>query len=168
MASTGQQWSQPEQYAAMASTTNDDFEALLDFENFENLEFLNMNNFDLNDASGKPSNIDPSLFTSAPQQQHSIQTPHTQSVAPEPNMFDMDMQMVFNAHQGQSFAMPGAHQMGHHPIIPITPNSIEMHPDGARYMQHFAAQSRAIIEQGYQLRRADTVSIGFSGKDTRH
>jgi hypothetical protein len=167
MASNGaaQSWSQPEQFNAMTPMESQDFQNLVDLD--VNFDFDFLNDFDptnTGNGSGKLSDsVDPALFATSAQQQHAIQAPHLSpaplTMAQGSPMFDMGMHMNFGAHNGQPFNMqPGHNPMGHHQMVPPTPNSVEMHADGARYLQQMEAQSRAMMEH-YQMSKPDTVSM---------
>ena len=72
--------------------------------------------------------------------------------------FGMPISMPFDEVRDHSYALASQLQhSAHHPIIPPTPNSVEMHGDAARYFQQINAHNRAILEQHYQMRNGDTV-----------
>jgi hypothetical protein len=158
-------WLQPEQYSAVTPMETQDFSNLGDLD--VNFDFDFLNDFDptnSGDASEKlAESVDPNLFATSAQQQHAIQATHLSSaplaMAPGSPMFDMGMRMNFDAHNGQPFNIqPGYHPMGHHQIVPPTPNSVEMHANAALYLQQMDAQSRAMMEH-YQMSKPEAVSM---------
>jgi hypothetical protein len=68
-------------------------------------------------------------------------------------MFDFSMPMEMQ------FGLPqDTHQISHQGMVPLTPNSVEMHGENAvRYLQHFEAQ-RVLMEQ-YQIKRSEAQSL---------
>ena len=143
-------WPQPEQYGDMAAIGEQDFGNLghLDFDTFDFLDF---------DPSvdGKVSeNIDLNLLAA---HQHGLQQPQ-QSTGDESALFDLNMHVDFDTQHDQGYSVSqGPHAMQHRGIIPLTPNSVEMHGDAARYLQQMDAQSREMLEQHYHLRKDDAV-----------
>ncbi|KAF2430293.1 hypothetical protein EJ08DRAFT_248566 [Tothia fuscella] len=153
-----QAWSQPEQFdAAMAAIGEQDFNlGEIDFNSFD---FLN---FDPN-SDKIATNIDLNLLSDNNNPQSGLQQ-RPQSTSAPPNsaqnaeIFDINMQMGYGHQHHQAFSIP----QGQHPIhsmIPPTPNSIEMHGDRGRYMQHFDAQSRALLEQHFHMQNGDALSF---------
>lgn len=154
-------WSQPpDQFSALTPMDTQDFTLDVNFD----FDFLNdfgpTNNGDTN---GKlVDSNEPPLFATSAHQQHGVQSIHLSStpltMAQGLPMFDMGMH--FNAHNGQPYTMQTGHNpMGHHQMIPSTPNSVEMHANAAHYMQQqMDAQSRAMMEQ-YQMAKPDIVSM---------
>lgn len=160
----GQTTTAEQQFASMGSIDSigeQDFANLLDFESFD---FLT--NFEPSaDSAHKLPNggVDLTLLANAASQaqQHEGQRGGQPQQLPQgQNMFDMHMQMSFaQAQHGQQYSMaPNGHAIQPHPIIPPTPNSVEMHGDVGRYLQHLDAQTRAMLEHEYQMRKQEAVS----------
>ncbi|KAK0659093.1 Phosphorus acquisition-controlling protein [Lasiodiplodia hormozganensis] len=96
---------------------------------------------------------------SGAQQQQSLQSPS--NMQDTNNLFDFTFESAYNHthQQQQNFSAPQDHSMQPRAFVPPTPNSVEMHGDAARYMNHLDPQSRAIMEQRYQLRKEDLASF---------
>jgi hypothetical protein len=143
----------------MDSIGDQDFANLLDFESFD---FLT--NFEPNgDTAQKISNgVDLNLLgNGAHQSQHEGQRGAGQQLPQGQSMFDMQIQMDFGQSQhGQAFSVApsGGQTIQTHPMVPPTPNSVEMHGDVGRYLQQLDAQTRAMIEHEYQMRKEAAVS----------
>ncbi|GME43294.1 Phosphorus acquisition-controlling protein [Neofusicoccum parvum] len=88
------------------------------------------------------------------------------------DFFDFSFQPQYShnhqsGHHQQSFSTPQDHSMQPRAFVPPTPNSVEMHGDAARYLNQLDPQTRAILEQRYQLRKEDLLhTTGFPGRDT--
>jgi len=61
-------------------------------------------------------------------------------------------------HQHTNFPVLSEHSFQPQPGIPITPNSAEMYPDAARYLQRMELQKRSVMAPGYQYRKDNTVT----------
>ncbi|KAF4541723.1 Hlh transcription factor [Lasiodiplodia theobromae] len=96
---------------------------------------------------------------SGAQQQQSLQSPS--NMQDTNNLFDFTFESAYNHthQQQQNFSAPQDHSMQPRAFVPPTPNSVEMHGDAARYMNHLDPQSRAIMDQRYQLRKEDLASF---------
>ncbi|KAL1633848.1 hypothetical protein SLS56_002728 [Neofusicoccum ribis] len=80
------------------------------------------------------------------------------------DFFDFSFQPQYShnhqsGHHQQSFSTPQDHSMQPRAFVPPTPNSVEMHGDAARYLNQLDPQTRAILEQRYQLRKEDLASF---------
>jgi hypothetical protein len=155
-------WSQPEDFDPSLPAIGDH-----DFADFNSIDFNSFDflNYDTNNDK-IPNQIELNLLRDAIAQneaQHAVQHRSQQSPNGGQNaeMFDINMQLGFEQQQqqqNQSFSMPpGQHSVQHHSMMPPTPNSVEMHSDRARYMHQLDAQSRAILEQHYQMQSETSV-----------
>ncbi|KKY16679.1 putative phosphorus acquisition-controlling protein [Diplodia seriata] len=166
------QWSQPLDNMAMQQ----DFENLLDFGDIDlDIPFYDSGETQPSDhqlsaladsldsqhlpPSGaiQPQNQDDG---SSAQQQQSLQSPST--MQDTSGLFDFSFESAYDhthqqSQQQQNFSAPHDHSMQPRAFVPPTPNSVEMHGDATRYMHHLDPQTRAILEQRYQLRKEDLV-----------
>jgi hypothetical protein len=83
--------------------------------------------------------------------------PHSEASSHGGPMFDFNMPLAFDQNQDMHFPGAGSHSVHSQTMIPPTPNSVEMHGDTVRYLQHLEAQNRALLEQQYRLKSANTV-----------
>jgi hypothetical protein len=154
----GQSSAVEQQFGNMDTIGEQDYANLIDFESFEFLTNFEPNGENAHKISNSVDlNI---LANAANQSQHEGQRGAGQSLPQGQNMFDMQMQMGFGQPQhGQPFSMApnGGHTIQTHPMVPPTPNSVEMHGDVGRYLQQLDAQTRAMIEHEYRMKQ-DTVS----------
>ncbi|KAL1645180.1 hypothetical protein SLS58_003885 [Diplodia intermedia] len=168
------QWSQPLDNMAMQQ----DFENLLDFGDIDlDIPFYDSGETQPSDhqlsaladsldsqhlpPSGaiQPQNQDDG---SGAQQQQSLQSPST--MHDTSGLFDFSFESAYNhthqqSQQQQTFSAPHDHSMQPRAFVPPTPNSVEMHGDATRYMNHLDPQTRAILEQRYQLRKEDLATV---------
>jgi hypothetical protein len=75
---------------------------------------------------------------------------------PAPHYFEFTM-APYNQN-APAFTQPQDQVFRPHAPVPPTPNSIEMHPDQARYMQQFDAQ-QAMFDQRYPMVKDDMVCL---------
>lgn len=168
-------WSSAEQFDALGAPDQHDF-SLLDFESFEgniDLDFgYGNSNGTANDTNQQLGQLADELDvqhlhnpfspnmsqeqrngqSGAQQQQQHDMNGHAMS---QPgNYFDFSMPPYMQ--NSPAFSQPHEHAYRPHGPVPPTPNSIEMHPDSARYMQQMDAQ-QAMFDQRYQVRKGDTV-----------
>ena len=171
-------WSNAEQFDALGAPDQHEF-SLLDFDSFEgniDLDFgygnANTTTNDTNQQLGQLAEeldvqhlhnpFSPSVSqeqrngsSSAQQQQPQQQDMNGHSMShPDSNYFDFSIPPYMQ--NTPAFSQPHEHAYRPHGPVPPTPNSIEMHPDPARYMQQMDAQ-QAMFEQRYQMRKGDTV-----------
>ncbi|KAF2838012.1 hypothetical protein M501DRAFT_936713 [Patellaria atrata CBS 101060] len=172
-------WSQSEQFETMAAAPPDhdftnflDLDIDLDFPIFDqqNTEpsqesqqvnelskSLDMQHLPSDEASRQPleNNIDPQLH----QLQPSAGVQNARS-----SFYDFGVQPQYAQQQQQqqqqqpvqpSFSIPQEHTFQFHRGVPPTPNSMEMRGDIHRYIANMDPQTRAILEQRYQLRQDD-------------
>ncbi|OMP86794.1 Phosphorus acquisition-controlling protein [Diplodia seriata] len=168
------QWSQPLDNMAMQQ----DFDNLLDFGDIDlDIPFYDSGETQPSDhqlsaladsldsqhlpPSGaiQPQNQDDG---SSAQQQQSLQSPST--MQDTSGLFDFSFESAYDhthqqSQQQQNFSAPHDHSMQPRAFVPPTPNSVEMHGDATRYMHHLDPQTRAILEQRYQLRKEDLASF---------
>ncbi|KAF2815940.1 uncharacterized protein BDZ99DRAFT_484736 [Mytilinidion resinicola] len=72
------------------------------------------------------------------------------------DFYDFNMSSFSQSTQAQvSFSAAQEPAFHSHTGVPPTPNSVEMHGDAARYLQQMDPQTRAFIEQRYQLRKEE-------------
>ncbi|KAF2095524.1 hypothetical protein NA57DRAFT_11907, partial [Rhizodiscina lignyota] len=64
-------------------------------------------------------------------------------------------------HQADKRSMFVQENPNFHPggVVPPTPNSVQMHSDPARYMHQLDAQTRAVVEQQYQMRKENMMNF---------
>ncbi|GAB7330837.1 hypothetical protein MBLNU13_g02376t1 [Cladosporium sp. NU13] len=80
-------------------------------------------------------------------------------------MYQPSMPQTYPQHQQQNFQFPQQHQHQQPHFqptqqVPPTPNSLELHGEAGRFMQHqMDAQQRAMLEQQYQMRKEQQVQF---------
>ena len=78
-------------------------------------------------------------------------------------MYQPSMPQTYPQHQQQNFQFHPQQQQQHFPQsqqVPPTPNSLELHGESGRFMQHqMDAQQRAMLEQQYQMRKEQQVQF---------
>jgi len=80
-------------------------------------------------------------------------------------MYQPSMPQTYPQHQQQTFQFPQQHQQQQphfqpNQRVPPTPNSLELHGEAGRFMQHqMDAQQRAMLEQQYQMRKEQQVQF---------
>ncbi|KAK5201603.1 hypothetical protein LTR16_002098 [Cryomyces antarcticus] len=175
---TGQAWSQPEQFDPMVSMGEEDFATFLEIGDM-NLDFPVFDtNIDNLQSNGQPPREETQIavMQDAPNRldnqslfgQHhgmSTSTAHRQPLPAIPDMTgisdgfsDLSYQSIYGLEYQQSQEYPMQNQnIQQQSMVPPTPNSVEMHADAGRYLQYMDAQTRAIMEQRYQLRKQDSV-----------
>lgn len=166
------QWSQ--QLDNMA--VQQDFDSLLDFGDIDlDLPFYDPNQPDQqgdHQLSALADSLDsqhlPSSGVVQPQHQNDGSVaPQQQSLQdPANDFFDFSFQPSYNhnhthqtGHQQPNYSAAHDHSMQPRAFVPPTPNSVEMHGDAARYLHQLDPQTRAILEQRYQLRKEDLVRL---------
>jgi hypothetical protein len=148
---TAPSWSQPDSLDSMAAMGEHEFASFLDLD----LD-LNFSGYGA-DQSGPDSHLKRSDHNAQHQPQH-LAASQNEATSNGSAMFDFDMPMAFDQAQDMQFSV----SQGNHPahvqsMIPPTPNSVEMHGDTVRYLQHLEAQNRALLEEQYQMKKANTV-----------
>jgi hypothetical protein len=89
---------------------------------------------------------------SAPQSTQPIQH---MAISAEESMAHNQQLFDFSLLDHQFTLPPQQTSLPAHYAIPATPNSVEMHPQHAQYLQHLESQQRALIE--YQIKRQEAV-----------
>ncbi|KAK7723114.1 hypothetical protein SLS57_004671 [Botryosphaeria dothidea] len=172
------QWSQ--QLDNMA--VQQDFDNLLDFGDIDlDIPFYDTNHSQSGDhqlsaladsldsqhlpSSGVVQPLNHQNDASQSQQQPPLHSPNNMQ-DPGNDFFDFTFPNAYShshshqpGHHQQSFSAPQDHSMQPRAFVPPTPNSVEMHGDTARYLNHLDPQSRAILEQRYQLRKEDAANF---------
>ncbi|KAF2491936.1 hypothetical protein BU16DRAFT_98603 [Lophium mytilinum] len=168
-------WSSADQYDPMSAPFNDliDF-GELDIENINFGDTVFEPDHSQNDSNHQLSNELADSLKAQHLQQFSPPVPHSNRHAPpstpDPSQtphvgcemahantfYDFDMSAFNQTTQAQvSFSAAQEPIFHSHTGVPPTPNSVEMHGDAARYLQHIDPQTRAFIEQRYQLRKEE-------------
>jgi hypothetical protein len=168
-------WTQAEQYDPMAAQ---DFNALIDFGDLD-IDSINFGDTVFEPAAGSrhdSNSQDPNQqlsneladslnaqhlqqFTPPVSHRNDNATPGRHDTSQAHDFYDFNMAAFTPATQAHhvSFSAPQEPVFHAHMGVPPTPNSIEMHGDAARYLQQMDPQTRAFIEQRYQLRKEEVV-----------
>jgi hypothetical protein len=103
-------------------------------------------------------------FDMSGQQHFGNQSMVSMSYGADP-MYQPSMPQTYPQHQQQNFQFPQQHQQQQahfqpNQQVPPTPNSLELHGEAGRFMQHqMDAQQRAMLEQQYQMRKEQQVQF---------
>ncbi|KAK7556754.1 hypothetical protein IWX49DRAFT_623224 [Phyllosticta citricarpa] len=155
------QLQQPEQTIdTMAAVPEHDFDSLLDFGDIE-LDFPMYDNKNDHHLSSLNESLQPQHLSSAAvspshQRNDSSQRPSEQVNTTTGDFFDFSFQSTYPQHNDFSMS---EQMMRQRAAVPPTPNSVEMRGDAARYLQQLDSQTRAVVEQRYQLRKDDMASF---------
>lgn len=166
----GQAWTTAEQFDAMDASTDQSFGDLINFDHLDlDLSEFAYNNGDYSQTESTPlSDLPASLHDYQQQQQHQHQQQQQQqrqqhhnatpgSMSQPANGFSFDYSMGQYSQAGTS-VFPNAQDQIYRPHhgVPPTPNSVEMHGDPHRYMQHIDTQ-QAFFDGRYHMRKDDAV-----------
>jgi len=163
----GASWSQSEPLATMGAMADEDFSDFLDLDNID----LNFPMFAISgdqqhtqrscdqemnaEMRDTPVFVDANQYhgdpTSIPQRQPGL---HLKSVM---EIVGLDGQSSY-FHQHTNFPVLSEQSFQPQPGIPITPNSAEMYPDAACYLERLDLQKRSVMAPGYQYRKDNTVT----------
>ncbi|KAK8226686.1 hypothetical protein HDK77DRAFT_456865 [Phyllosticta capitalensis] len=146
----------------MAAVPDHEFDNLLDFGDIEldfpiydtsnkNDHHLSSLNESLQQQHLSSAAVSPSQHRNDPSQQSTDQMHSANN-----DFFDFTFQSAYPQHQDYSMS---EQMMRQRAAVPPTPNSVEMRGDAARYLQQMDSQTRAIVEQRYQLRKDDMASF---------
>ncbi|KAK8161551.1 hypothetical protein IWX90DRAFT_387961 [Phyllosticta citrichinensis] len=144
----------------MAAVPEHEFDNLLDFGDIE-LDFPiydNKNDHHLSSLHESLQHQHPSSAAVSPSHQRndSSQRPSEQINSTSGDFFDFSFHSTYPQHNDYSMTEQMVRQRA---AVPPTPNSVEMCGDAARYLQQLDSQTRAIVEQRYQLRKDDMASF---------
>ncbi|KAH8726865.1 hypothetical protein GQ44DRAFT_141181 [Phaeosphaeriaceae sp. PMI808] len=153
----GQAWTNAEQFDPMDATADQSFGDLINFDHLDlDLSEFAYNNGGYSEAGSVTLSDLPASIHEFPQQQ---QQQHHHNVAPgmsQPsNGFSFDYSMGPYSQAGTP-VFPHAQEQVYraHHGVPPTPNSVEMHGDPHRYIQHMESQ-QALFDQRYHMRKDD-------------
>jgi hypothetical protein len=167
----GQAWTNAEQFEPMDATAEQSFGDLINFDHLDlDLSEFSYSNGEYSQGGPQPlAGLPNSIHDFSPQigqHQHHNGTPSGQapptnmgghSMSQPPNGFSFDYSMgQFSQASTPVFPQAQDHMYRPHQGVPPTPNSVEMHGDPHRYMQHIDSQ-QALFDQRYHMRKDDAV-----------
>jgi hypothetical protein len=160
-------------WTAMDAAADQDFGNLIDFDHFNDLDLPDFNNVAFSHGGPQNGSMAGALDQHHLDLQFPPQGPQTHGDGasgaqaqgnmgthgmPQPNVnanfFDYGMSQ-FSQAGTPVFSQPQDQVFRPHHGVPPTPNSVEMHGDPHRYMQHMDQQ--ALYDQRYHLRKDDAV-----------
>jgi hypothetical protein len=155
----GQAWTSAEQFDAMDATTEQTFGDLINFDHLDlDLSEFNYGNGDISNAlQDFTPQIPQHHHNGAPAGQQPQNTMGGHSMPQPTNGFTFDYAMGQYSQAGTPvYPLAQEHGYQQHQVVPPTPNSVEMHGDPHRYMQHMASQ-QALFDQRFHMRKDDAV-----------
>lgn len=162
-----QAWTGADSFEAMDANTEQAFGDLINFDHIDlDLSEFNYNNGEYSQGGSTPlADLSNALHDFAPQipQHHHNGAPQPQNPMgahsmPQPtNGFSFDYAMgAYSQADSSAFPQAQEHVYRPHQGVPPTPNSIEMHGDPHRYIQHMDPQ-QGLFDQRFHMRKDDAV-----------